>query len=104
MLDAALGAAKENGAARITGLNIQMSALAEESADSLRFHLEHLAEGTIADGARIDITSVPAQLQCLDCGKSASIDITMGICPHCASANVRPIIQDEFNLVSIDVE
>ncbi len=104
MLSAAFQAAEDHGSARITGLSIEMSALADESADSLRFHLESLAQGTIAEGARIDITSVPAQLQCLDCGKMASLDVTTGICPHCASANVRPVFQEEFRLVSIDVE
>jgi hydrogenase nickel incorporation protein HypA/HybF len=104
MLQAALDRAAQNDAKRITGLNIEISAAADESEAALHFHIQNLMHGTIAEGARMAIARVPARLVCFNCGRESAPRADQAICPHCASARVRPALQDEFRLVSIDVE
>lgn len=104
MLETALDYAAKNNALRVIALNVQMSAAADESEDSLRFHIETLARGTTAEGARVEIARVPARMKCFDCGNEFALDSTQVVCPRCSGRRVRPLVQDEFKLASIDVE
>lgn len=104
MLKIAFEYAAKNHAARIAAFNIEMSAAADESEDSLRFYFEHLTPGTIAEGARVEITHVPVTAKCLDCGNEFTWELPETVCPRCGGARIRPLPQDEFRLVSIDAE
>ncbi len=104
MLRVAMEYAAKNQAQRITQFNIEMSAAADESEDSLRFYFENLARGTLAEGAKLEIARVPTQGKCFDCAGDFNWTPETVACPHCSSSNVRPIVHDEFRLTSIDVE
>jgi hydrogenase nickel incorporation protein HypA/HybF len=104
MLKIALDYAAKNHATRVIAFNVEMSAAADESEDSLRFHIETLARGTPAEGARVEITRVPTQMKCLDCGNEFALDSTEAVCPRCSGRRVRPLVRDEFKLASIDAE
>ena len=104
MLKIALDYAAKNKAARIVAFNIEMSAAANESEESLTFHIENAARGTPAEGARIEFTRVPARMKCLDCGNEFAMDTPEAGCPRCSSGRVMPLAHDEFRLASIEVE
>ncbi|CAG0978953.1 Hydrogenase maturation factor HybF [Anaerolineae bacterium] len=104
MLKIAVEYAAKHNAKRITGFNIEMSAMADESEDSLRFHLDTLMRGTIAEGAHVEITQVPVQVTCLACGNDFHLTADIAICPRCSSAQVRVQDSEEFRLASIEVE
>ena len=48
--------ARENGAARITAVDVQIGALAMIGPDHLKEHFMDAAEGTIAEGAELRLT------------------------------------------------
>jgi hydrogenase nickel incorporation protein HypA/HybF len=104
MLKIALEYAARNNARKITSLNIGMSAAADESDDSLRFHMENLTRGTLAEGARVEITRVPAEVECLDCGKRFAKHTPELGCPNCSGRRLNPLVRNEFRLTSIEVE
>jgi hydrogenase nickel incorporation protein HypA/HybF len=104
MLKIAFDYAAKNNAARITQFSVAMSAAADESEDSLRFHFDHLTRGTMAEGAQIEITRVPIPAKCLECGNEFEWTAEMSACPQCSSARIRALPQDEFKLTSIEVE
>ncbi len=104
MLETALEQAGQHQAKRITRFNIEVSALADESEDSLRFYFESLGAGTLAEGAQVDIVRVPVQARCFDCGHRFSVDAEMHACPNCGSLRLELLAADEFKLVSIDIE
>jgi hydrogenase nickel incorporation protein HypA/HybF len=104
MLKIAFDYANKNQSTRITAFNIAMSAAADESEDSLRFHFENLMRGTMAEGAKIEIERVPIQAHCLDCANEFAMESLDVQCPRCGGAHIRPQVTDEFKLTSIDVE
>ncbi len=104
MLKAALDQAAQHNAKKITTFNVEVSALADESEDSLRFYFETLTPGTIAEGARVEIARMPAPSRCLNCGNEFARASLEMVCPKCQSAQVVIEPHDEFRLVSIDVE
>jgi hydrogenase nickel incorporation protein HypA/HybF len=104
MLKIALDYAAKNNAKRITAFNVEMSAAMDESEDSLRFHFENLTRGTLADGARVEISRVPVQAKCLECGDEFDWEAQDQVCPRCSSPRLRAVLHDEFRLASIDIE
>ncbi len=105
MLKVALDYAAEHHAQRITQFNIEISALADESEDSLRFYFETLTPGTRAEGARVEIVRAPSPAKCLQCGNEFTVgDLLNMTCPKCGSQQVHLLPQEEFRLVSIDIE
>lgn len=104
MLKIALDYAAKNSAQRITAFHIEMSALADESEESLRFHFDHVTRGTIAEGARVEISRVPMPAKCLDCGNDFAFTTPTTMCPRCSSSRIRALPQDEFRLTSIEIE
>ena len=57
MVSVALRQAQENQAHRITHFRIEMSDVADESEDSLRFYLENLTRGTVANEAKFEYST-----------------------------------------------
>jgi hydrogenase nickel incorporation protein HypA/HybF len=104
MVRVALEYAAKNNATRITRLDVEISAAADESEDALRFHLDTLTRGTLAEGATVAIARVPLQAKCLACGNDFVLTTDILICPRCSSVQVRVLDADEFRLASIDVE
>lgn len=104
MVNVALDFAKQNNATQITLFSIEMSQGADESEAALRQHLETLTRGTIAEGARLEITRVPEQFHCLKCGNVFAPGYLGEACPKCGSARVLPDPHAEFKLASIDIE
>lgn len=105
MLRVALDYAAKNNAKRITQFNVEISAAADESEDSLVFHIQNLAQGTLAEGARIEVSRVPLKAKCLDCGNEFELTENLSTCPRCSSGRIHPqLIGDDFKLASIEVE
>jgi hydrogenase nickel incorporation protein HypA/HybF len=103
MLKVALDYAAKNNARKITQLNVEMSAAADESEDSLRFHFENSTRGTIAESARVEISCAAARAKCFECSNEFDLE-EIAECPQCSSPRVRMLPHDEFTLISIDVE
>jgi hydrogenase nickel incorporation protein HypA/HybF len=104
MLSVAFDYATKHKAQRITAFHIEISAAMDESEDALRFHIENLAHGTLAEGATIEIARVPAHVVCLDCGNEFELSDENVVCPRCASMRVRAHSHDDFKLTSIEIE
>ncbi len=67
LLEIALRHAEQSNAKRITDLHIVMGELATMVDDSIQFYWDMIAEGTIAEGAKLHFRRVPAELQCMAC-------------------------------------
>jgi hydrogenase nickel incorporation protein HypA/HybF len=105
MLKVAFEYAEKHHASRITQFDIEMSATADESQDSLRFYFEELTRGTIAQGARVEIVIIPVRAKCLDCGNEFDWQVQdAAACPQCSGARLSVSRADDFRLVSISVD
>ncbi len=104
ILKIAFDYAAKNNARKITQLNIEMSTAADESEDSLRFYVENLTRGTAAEGVRVEITRMPVQMICLDCGNEFEVQAAEARCPRCSGLSLRSLVRDDFKLASIEVE
>ena len=104
ILEISLRHAREANAQRILGLNIVIGQLASIVDDSVQFYWEIIAKDTIAEGAQLKFTRIPAELECLNCATRYSLDGKDMACPTCNSTRVKIAAGKEFYLSSIDVE
>ena len=63
---------------------------------------ELYAEGTAAEGAELDITTVPAEGRCLDCGHKFPMTSPRCRCPECGSLRLEGKGGRDFLITGID--
>jgi hydrogenase nickel incorporation protein HypA/HybF len=63
-----------------------------------------VAQGTVADGAAVDLVVVPVTVRCLDCGDEAEATDVLAACPACGGLDLESEGGDELILEAITVE
>jgi hydrogenase nickel incorporation protein HypA/HybF len=104
ILEIAVRHAEQAGATRVLAINLLLGRYASVVDDSVQFYWDVIAEDTIAKGAVLNFTRVPAEMTCSDCGRSFEPDETSFTCPGCGSARVRISKGEELEVQSIEVE
>jgi len=62
---------------------------------------ELVAVGTEADGADVEVVTVPATVTCRDCGTATETADQLAVCPRCGGADVEVTGGDELILESV---
>lgn len=105
ILEIALRHGVQAQAKKITDLYLVIGQLSSVVDDSVQFYWDMIAEGTLAEGARLHFKRIPAQLECKQCGQTYTLNGNqLDSCPNCESLNVKVIAGKEFQLESIEIE
>lgn len=104
LLEITLRHARQAKATRVVELNIVIGQLASIVDDSVQFYWNMIAEGTEAQGAKLNFQRIPTQLLCLDCGQQYAPNAEELACPDCCSTQIKIVNGREFYLDSISVE
>lgn len=70
--------------------------------DALRACFELCAEGTVMEGAALDIEEIPGRARCRDCDAQVELLDTIALCP-CGSANLAMLSGNELKIRSVEV-
>ena len=60
-----------------------------------------VAAGTEADGAAVEVVTVPVTVTCRDCGAVSESTDTLAVCPRCHGADVELTGGDDLILESV---
>lgn len=104
ILDASFAAAAEEGATRIREIRISVGELTEVVDFALDFAFEALTPGTIAEGATLVITRIPAKSRCPECGTEFVHDRFEVVCPKCGNPFNEGVEGRELRIDSLDVD
>jgi hydrogenase nickel incorporation protein HypA/HybF len=104
ILAASFDAASDAGATKITEIRISVGDLTEIQDFALQFAFESLTPGTMAEGASLVVTHIPATSRCRDCEIDYTHDRFEMLCPTCGSFNVEPLTGRELRIDSIETE
>lgn len=104
ILDAAFEAAENAGTTRITEIRVSIGDLTEIVEYALQFAFDALTPGTIAEGAKLVVTQVPAHSRCRECGSEYDHDRFVMLCPECGSFDVELLTGRELQIDSIEAE
>ena len=104
VLDAAKESAREAGATKLLKVSLSVGEMTEAIEDSLRFAFEVLTEGTMSEGAELEINMVAPRSLCLDCGAEYEHDRFHMVCPECGGYNTKLLAGRELQIDSIEVD
>lgn len=102
ILAASFDAAKAAGAERITEVRVSIGELTEIQEFALQFAFEALTPGTMAEGATLTVTHIPATSRCNQCGAEYQHDRFQMVCPECQAFDVTPLTGREMQIDSIE--
>ncbi|MFF4418966.1 hydrogenase maturation nickel metallochaperone HypA [Streptosporangium sp. NPDC001559] len=60
-----------------------------------------VAEGSLAEGAKVELLIVPAQLICRRCGQTAAAFVPRAVCVECDGTDVETVGGDDLFLDSV---
>lgn len=103
MLEIALDHARGRGADRIHAIALRIGRLAGVEPEALGLAFEVVTTGTSAEGARLDIETVPVVCFCYNCGKEFEPDESVFSCPWCGRLSSEVRRGRELELSSLEV-
>jgi hydrogenase nickel incorporation protein HypA/HybF len=71
--------------------------------DAIKFCFDICAQGTIVEGARLEILEIPGMAKCRECGTNFYVEKPFGIC-ECGSIKLDIIAGEELKIKEIEVE
>ena len=93
-----------HGAKAIREIRLAIGPFSGFVPESIQMYMDVLAEGTIAQGARIKTRIIPLRVLCQDCGETSQIDRTHIECPHCHGLNLKRLSGNECMIESLEVD
>jgi hydrogenase nickel incorporation protein HypA/HybF len=86
----------------VRSVKVQVGALTAVVPEAMRFCFELVVEGTVAQGARLDIEERPGAAHCRGCGADIVLADLILLCP-CGSADVAVTGGRELQIISMEV-
>lgn len=102
-MEIAVESAKAQGAVQIHRVVMRVGTLAGVVPDSLMFAFDIVTQGSMAEGATLEIETVPSLCHCVDCGKEFEPKDFFYECPNCGSLSVELKRGKELELAYLEV-
>ena len=103
ILEIATQTAKEHAATKVTDIYLRLGQLSSIVDESVQFYWNVISQGTLAEGAQLHFTHVPARLRCKDCGTEFELTEELTPCPACQSITLEIIQGEEFQVDAIEI-
>jgi hydrogenase nickel incorporation protein HypA/HybF len=85
----------------VAGIRVRCGVRHAVDPDAMAQAFGLVATGTEADGAAVEVVTVPATVTCGDCGIASETADQLAVCPRCGGANVEITGGDELVLESL---
>ena len=104
MIDLIGREAKDKGFQKVLAIRLRVGEYSGLIPACIQEFFPIAARGSIAEGAELDIQSIPAAFRCLDCGYEGPVERKAACCPDCGSTAIRMTSGREFYVESLKVE
>lgn len=104
VLDSVVPAAQEAGALRVLSITLRIGDMTEVVDEALDFAFEVLTEGTLCEGAKLNVVKVHPRSVCFDCGQEFDHDRFHRACPQCGSMTTQLCAGRDMEIESIEVD
>jgi hydrogenase nickel incorporation protein HypA/HybF len=94
--------AEHAGAARVTRVVLEIGRHALILPDSIRFCFDLCSEGTVAEGARLEVREIPGRARCRQCGAEVMLAEPFGTC-SCGSYDLQWLAGEEIQIKEMEV-
>lgn len=105
MLDIVREHADKNGANKVIRINLRIGTLSDIIPDWAQTYFDMLSKDTIADGATLEIESIPVSVKCAACGHVQTFEKKEWKfqCVRCESSDIELLSGREFSITSIEI-
>ena len=87
---------------RVHNVRVQVGVLCGVVPDAMEFCFGLATEGTVADGASLDLDIQPGSARCRTCGREFVMPDLILLCP-CGSADVEVLAGRDLKILSMEV-
>src|SRR5205809_3195808 len=88
--------------AKVTRVTLEIGKLTALLPDAVKFCFELCAQGTNAEGATLEILTIPGRARCRQCGTEIDLDQPWGLC-SCGNADLERLAGEELRIKEIEV-
>jgi hydrogenase nickel incorporation protein HypA/HybF len=89
---------------RVTRVELEVGHLRQVVPSALIFSFQLVTDGTVAEGAELELREVPAAGTCRSCGSETTLPELPLCCRHCGSFDVEVTRGEELLIDSLEVE
>lgn len=97
-------AARREGFVRAKTVFMEIGGLSCVAPDALRVALDHAAQDTCLEGARLEIRCIAAEGECPACCMKVAMETSWDVCPQCGAHPLKVLHGMEMRVVELDVE
>lgn len=97
-------AAAKQGFRQVKEIRLEIGALSGVEPGALTFSLEVVLRNSVAEGARVEMETLPGQGWCMDCGEMVPINALYDACPRCGGYQVQATGGTEMRVKDLLVE
>jgi hydrogenase nickel incorporation protein HypA/HybF len=88
---------------KVSRVLLEIGKLSAIMPDAIRFCFDICTQGTVLEGAELQILEIPGLAECRQCGAKIPVDKPFGIC-QCGSTQLNLITGEELKLKEIEIE
>jgi len=104
LVEMAEAAAREAGAVHVDVVYLQVGVLSGIAPDALLFGYDVATRGTLLEGSRLEIETLPVRVYCPDCDRESDLPSPQSLCcPLCGRPTFDLRGGDELELRSMEV-
>jgi hydrogenase nickel incorporation protein HypA/HybF len=92
------------GGRRVLSIDVEIGELSSVVPDAVLFCFEACSQGTLLEGAQINIIRPPGTGLCMDCGCETPLTALFGACRKCGGYRVSVISGEEMRVREIEVD
>ncbi|QLE39808.1 hydrogenase maturation nickel metallochaperone HypA [Nostoc sp. C052] len=89
--------------AKVQRVLLEIGKLSAIMPDAIQFCFDICTQGTVLEGAKLEIVEIPGLAKCRQCGAEISVDKPFGIC-NCGSVQLDLITGEELKIKEIEIE
>ncbi len=92
------------GGRRVLSLDVEIGELSGVVPEAIEFCFEACSQGTLLEGARLNIMRIPGRGRCRDCGADTPLTALFGACTGCGGYRVTMEAGEEMRVREIEVD
>jgi hydrogenase nickel incorporation protein HypA/HybF len=96
-------AARGQACERVATVVLEIGELAAVEVEALRFCLEVMLRGTVAEGAAVEVEPVAGAGWCSNCARTVPLQQRFDPCPRCGAYGLRPTAGTELRVKALEL-
>jgi hydrogenase nickel incorporation protein HypA/HybF len=97
--------ARDAGATRVLSVSLEIGALCDLQDEWVQRYFDHLTRDTVAEGATVAISRVPARMSCIGCEAGFEVEKLAEelTCPRCRGTAVALVSGTDYEVRGLEV-